>query len=31
MPLLLGTGGVLARYDYIATSNGMKENEFADT
>lgn len=31
MPLLLGTGGVLARYDYINTSNGMKDNEFADT
>lgn len=30
MPLLLGTGGVLARYDYINTFNGMHENEFAD-
>ena len=31
MPLLLGTGGVLGRYDYINTSNGMEENQFADT
>lgn len=25
MPLILGTGDVLSRYDYIATSNGMKQ------
>lgn len=31
MPLLLGTGGVLSRFDYINTSNGMRQNEFADT
>lgn len=31
MPLLLGTGGILARYDYLNTSSGMKENQFADT
>lgn len=24
-PLLLGTGGVLSRYDYVATVNGIKE------
>lgn len=24
-PLLLGTGGVLSRYDYVATTNGMKD------
>ena len=23
-PLLLGTGGILSRYDYLATVNGMK-------
>jgi hypothetical protein len=26
LPLMLGTGGVLSRYDYIATSNGMKSD-----
>ena len=31
LPLILGTGGVLARYDYLSTRNGMKENQFADT
>lgn len=31
LPLILGTGGVLGRYDYINTKNGMKEGEFADT
>ena len=30
LPLMLGTGGILARYDYINTSNGMHEGEFAD-
>jgi len=30
LPLILGTGGVLDRYDYITTSNGMRENQFAD-
>lgn len=30
-PLILGTGGVLSRYDYITTTNGMKKNQFADT
>lgn len=30
MPLILGTGGVLGRYDYINTKNGMREGEFAD-
>lgn len=31
LPLILGTGGVLDRYDYITTSNGMAENQYADT
>ena len=31
LPLILGTGGVLGRYDYINTKNGMREGEFADT
>lgn len=31
LPLILGTGGVLARYDYLSTRNGMRENQFADT
>jgi hypothetical protein len=26
MPLILGTGGVLSRYDYLATSNGMHKD-----
>jgi hypothetical protein len=30
MPLILGTGGVLSRYDYFNSLNGMHENEFAD-
>ncbi|WP_173431887.1 hypothetical protein [Sharpea azabuensis] len=30
LPLILGTGGVLDRYDYLTTSNGMKENQHAD-
>ena len=29
--LILGTGEVLGRYDYINTRNGMREGEFADT
>lgn len=31
MPLILGTAGVLSRYDYMNTSNGMREGEYADT
>ena len=31
MPLILGTGGVLQRYDYVLTTNGMKANQYADT
>lgn len=27
--LLLGSGGVLSRYDYISTSNGMQDDTFA--
>lgn len=30
LPLMLGTGGVLERFDYLNTACGMKENEFAD-
>ena len=30
LPLILGTGGVLSRYDYMATSNGMHKNQFSD-
>ena len=30
MPLILGTGGVLTRYDYMATSNGMHKDQFCD-
>lgn len=30
MPLILGTGGILARYDYFASLNGMRPNEFVD-
>lgn len=30
MPLILGTGGVLSRYDYFNSLNGMHKNEFAD-
>ena len=28
--LLLGSGGVLDRYDYITTDNGMRDNHFSD-
>jgi hypothetical protein len=31
MPLTLGTAGVLSRYDYMNTSNGMRKDEYADT
>lgn len=31
MPLILGTGGVLQRYDYVLTTNGMKADQYADT
>lgn len=30
MPLILGSGDVLSRYDYITTSNGMKVDQYAD-
>lgn len=30
MPLLLGTGGVLNRYDYIDDTSGMHKEEFCD-
>lgn len=30
-PLILGTGGVMSRYDYISNNNGMRDGEFADT
>lgn len=30
MPLILGTGGVLSRYDYMNTRNGMKAGQFVD-
>ena len=30
LPLILGTGGVLSRFDYLATSNGMHKNQFCD-
>lgn len=30
MPLILGTGGVLSRYDYLTEKNGMKDSEFVD-
>ena len=30
LPLILGTGGVLDRYDYLYTQNGMREGEFVD-
>lgn len=29
--LILGTGGVLTRYDYIINTNGMKKDELCDT
>ena len=31
LPLALGTGGVLERFDYLTTTNGMKQNQHADT
>lgn len=31
MPLILGTGDVLARYDYILTTNGMRPDQYCDT
>lgn len=31
LPLILGTGGVLDRYDYFTTINGMKPNQFSNT
>lgn len=31
MPLILGTGDVLGRFDYLNTSNGMRKDEYADT
>lgn len=31
LPLILGTGGVLTRYDYLNTNGGMRANEFTDT
>ena len=30
LPLILGTGGVLTRYDYINTSNGMHRHQYCD-
>ena len=30
LPLILGTGGILARYDYLPTSNGMKLDQYCD-
>ena len=30
MPLMLGTGGVLQRYDYVLTTNGMKADQYVD-
>lgn len=29
--IILGTGGVLDRYDYISTTNGMAPNDYSDT
>ena len=31
LPLILGTGGVLTRYDYIDNTTGMKEEQYCDT
>lgn len=31
MPLILGTGDVLSRYDYIDNTSGMHKEEYADT
>lgn len=30
LPLILGTGSVLGRFDYLNTSNGMKDNQYCD-
>lgn len=30
MPLILGSGGVLTRFDYITNTNGMCENDYSD-
>lgn len=30
LPLILGTGDVLGRFDYLNTSNGMKDEQFCD-
>ena len=30
LPLILGTGGVLSRYDYFSSKNGMAPYEYAD-
>lgn len=30
MPLILGSGGVLTRFDYITNTNGMYEDEYSD-
>jgi hypothetical protein len=31
MPLILGTGGVLERYDYLDNVSGMYKEHFCDT
>lgn len=31
LPLILGTGGVLQRFDYITNTNGMHINDYSDT
>lgn len=31
LPLILGTGGVLSRYDYFSSKNGMAPDEYADS
>lgn len=31
LPLILGTGSVLGRFDYLNTSNGMKDGQYCDT
>ena len=31
LPLILGTGGILTRYDYVSQQNGMHINQYADT
>lgn len=30
LPLILGTGSVLGRFDYLNTSNGMRDNQYCD-